>query len=57
MIVIFDNGNEAIITSVEDETKTIKEWFDEGGRIISEYTRREVPGIVIQFYVGMHCKK
>lgn len=39
MYVVYSNYEEVIVTTLENEHKTIKEYFTEGGRDPEEYDR------------------
>ena len=37
MFIIYDNGEEAIVTDTDNEKETIKQFFTRGGRAIDDY--------------------
>ncbi len=56
MFVVYDNGEECIITTVKNERKTLKMYFFEGGRDVEEYNRKEVSDIAVHVYSRLSWK-
>ncbi len=40
MFIIYTNNDEVIVCTSETEPKTLKLWFEEGGRDVNDYDRR-----------------
>jgi len=39
--VVYSSRDEAIVCVIEDEHKVLREFFEEGGRVLEEYDRRQ----------------
>ena len=48
MFVVYENGNEVIVTTEKKDSETIKEYFEDGKRDINEYDRHTTPSIAIR---------
>lgn len=45
-LVMYEGDDEVLVCNPADEKYLIKEWFQKGGRVIQEYSRSEINGIL-----------
>lgn len=39
MLIVYDSGDEVLVTTPENEAKVLQEYFDKGGRSLDDYDR------------------